>query len=103
MMEADSPGIADKMRELQKSGKIVITIDSDGQKDARRAYIGTNNRKAGEVAGKWPRRAAAGRQDRRPSSARPRPPTPASAARDSSPARAIVPANRLEIFEDGPT
>jgi ribose transport system substrate-binding protein len=51
VMEMDSPGIADKMRELQKAGKKVIAIDSDGQKDARRAYIGTNNRKAGEVAG----------------------------------------------------
>jgi ribose transport system substrate-binding protein len=52
VLEADSPGIADKMRELQKTGKVVIAIDSDGQKDARRAYIGTINRKAGEVAGK---------------------------------------------------
>ncbi len=52
VQEADSPGIADKMRELQKAGKLVITIDSDGQKDARRAYIGTNNEKAGEVAGR---------------------------------------------------
>ncbi|MGP0064371.1 MAG: substrate-binding domain-containing protein [Isosphaeraceae bacterium] len=52
VMEADSPGIADKMKELQKSGKLVIAIDSDGQHEARRAYIGTNNRKAGEVAGK---------------------------------------------------
>jgi ribose transport system substrate-binding protein len=51
VLEADSPGIADKMRDLQKAGKVVITIDSDGQPDARRAYIGTNNRKAGEVAG----------------------------------------------------
>ena len=52
VLEADSPGIADKMRELQKAGKIVIAIDSDGQPDARKAYIGTFNRKAGEVAGK---------------------------------------------------
>ena len=52
VLEAESPGIADKMRELQKAGKVVIAIDSDGQSDARRAYIGTNNRKAGEVAGK---------------------------------------------------
>jgi ribose transport system substrate-binding protein len=52
VLEAESPGIADKMRELQKEGKIVIAIDSDGQPDARRAYIGTNNRKAGNVAGK---------------------------------------------------
>jgi ribose transport system substrate-binding protein len=52
VLEAESPGIADKMRELQKAGKVVIAIDSDGQSDARRAYIGTNNRKAGEAAGK---------------------------------------------------
>ncbi len=51
VLEAESPGIADKMRDLQKAGKIVITIDSDGRKDARRAYIGTINRKAGERAG----------------------------------------------------
>jgi ribose transport system substrate-binding protein len=51
VLEAESPGIADKMRDLQRAGKIVIAIDSDGQKDARKAYIGTNNRKAGEVAG----------------------------------------------------
>jgi ribose transport system substrate-binding protein len=52
VLEADSPGIADKMRDLQKAGKVVIAIDSDGQRDARRAYIGTNNQKAGQVAGK---------------------------------------------------
>jgi ribose transport system substrate-binding protein len=51
VLEADSPGIADKMRALQQAGKVVIAIDSDGQKDARKAYIGTINRKAGEVAG----------------------------------------------------
>ncbi len=51
VLEAESPGIADKMKELQKAGKVVIAIDSDGAKDARRAYIGTFNRKAGEVAG----------------------------------------------------
>ena len=53
VLEADSPGIRDKMLDLQKAGKIVITVDSDSANpDARRAYIGTNNRKAGEVAGK---------------------------------------------------
>ena len=66
VLEAESPGIADKMRDLQKAGKVVIAIDSDGQKDARRAYIGTNNRKAGEVAGKVARvLAAQGRQNGR--------------------------------------
>src|SRR5262249_219301 len=52
VLEAESPGIADKMRELQNAGKIVIAIDSDGQKGCRKAYIGTNNVKGGEVAGK---------------------------------------------------
>jgi ribose transport system substrate-binding protein len=52
VLEADSPGIADKMRDLRRAGKIVIAIDSDGPKDTREAYIGTNNVKAGEVAGK---------------------------------------------------
>lgn len=52
VLESDSPGIADKMRDLQTAGKVVITIDSDGQPGTRRAYIGTNNRKAGEVAGR---------------------------------------------------
>jgi ribose transport system substrate-binding protein len=52
VLEAESPGIADKMRDLQRQGKIVIAIDSDGQPDTRLAYIGTNNRKAGEAAGR---------------------------------------------------
>jgi ribose transport system substrate-binding protein len=53
VLEAESPGIADKMRELQKAGKVVIAIDSDSASaDTRRAYIGTNNRLAGEFAGK---------------------------------------------------
>ena len=41
----------------------MITIDSDGQKDARRAYIGTINRKAGDVAGKVARTLAAARRE----------------------------------------
>ena len=51
VMEKDSPGIADKMRDLLKYGKVVITVNSDRWPDTRRAYIGTINRKAGEVAG----------------------------------------------------
>jgi ribose transport system substrate-binding protein len=55
VIEADAPGVADAMRALQKAGKVVIAIDSDVEPaaaDARSAYIGTNNVKAGEVAGK---------------------------------------------------
>lgn len=54
VLEADAPGIIDAMRELQNAGIVVIAIDSDvasSASDARRAYIGTNNFKAGEAAG----------------------------------------------------
>ncbi len=54
VIEADAPGVIDAMRALRKAGKIVIAIDSDVAPefaDARHAYIGTNNIKAGEVAG----------------------------------------------------
>ncbi len=52
VMQQDSPGIADKMKDLMKDGKVVIAIDSDGQPDTRRAYVGTINREAGEFAGR---------------------------------------------------
>lgn len=53
--EANTPGIADALRELQSAGKMVITIDSDissDQASVRRAYVGSNNARAGEAAGK---------------------------------------------------
>jgi ribose transport system substrate-binding protein len=55
VLEAESSGIRNAMKELQDSGIIVITIDSDVAASAsgcRQAYIGTNNVKAGEVAGR---------------------------------------------------
>ncbi len=55
VIEAEAPGVADAMRALQDAGKVVIAIDSDietGSADVRSAYIGTNNVKAGESAGK---------------------------------------------------
>ena len=55
VVEADAPGIADAIRKVKDAGKVVITIDSDiapSQAEVRRAYIGTNNTKAGETAGK---------------------------------------------------
>lgn len=54
VLEAEAPGIADAMRAVQKAGKFVIAIDSDitpSAADARSAYIGTDNRKAGIAAG----------------------------------------------------
>lgn len=55
VFEAESPGIADALRKLKEAGKVVITVDSDiaaNNADARSAYIGTFNVKAGESAGK---------------------------------------------------
>ena len=55
VIEADAAGVIDVLRELQKAGKIVITIDSDvapTSAEVRSGYIGTNNVKAGEAAGR---------------------------------------------------
>lgn len=55
VLEADAPGILDALKELTDAGKVVITIDSDVSAEnakLRRGYIGTNNVKAGEAAGK---------------------------------------------------
>ncbi|MBI1325485.1 substrate-binding domain-containing protein [bacterium] len=55
VFEAESPGIADALKRLKDAGKVVITVDSDiapNAVDARSAYIGTFNVKAGEAAGK---------------------------------------------------
>jgi ribose transport system substrate-binding protein len=55
VLEADAEGILDAMRALKKAGKIVIAIDSDvvpTAVDARDGYIGTNNLRAGEAAGR---------------------------------------------------
>lgn len=54
-VEAEAVGIADALRKLKDAGKKVISVDSDlvsSAADARLAYIGTNNTKAGEAAGK---------------------------------------------------
>ncbi len=52
VIEANAGGVAEVMKELKKAGKLVITIDSDGDPDSRIAYIGTNNIEAGKIAGK---------------------------------------------------
>jgi len=50
-LEAETMGPV--LREIQeKEGIIVITIDSDAPNSGRQAYIGTNNYKAGQVAGR---------------------------------------------------
>jgi ribose transport system substrate-binding protein len=55
VLEPDASGIVRAMRKLKDSGKKIITIDSDiapASAEVRSAYIGTNNTRAGESAGK---------------------------------------------------
>jgi len=55
VVEPEAAGIIDAMRKLKEAGKAVITVDSDvasSSADVRRAYIGSNNVKAGETLGK---------------------------------------------------
>jgi len=53
---ADNAAIVDQMKQLQQQGVKVITIDSDVNRerfrDARTAFLGTNNFEAGEELGK---------------------------------------------------
>ncbi len=52
VFEADAKGVADLMRELRRKGVHVITVDADGQPDAREAYVGTNNVVLGRASGR---------------------------------------------------
>jgi ribose transport system substrate-binding protein len=51
VIDAGAKGVADLLKDLQKKGVFVITIDSDGPPDTRYAYIGANNISAGQQAG----------------------------------------------------
>lgn len=56
VVQADNRTIADQLRELQKQGKKVITVDGDinreRYRDARTFYLGTDNFVAGQMLGK---------------------------------------------------
>ncbi len=55
VVEPQAAGIIDAMRKLKEAGKAIITVDSDvasSDADVRRAYVGSNNSKAGETLGK---------------------------------------------------
>lgn len=52
VLEEESDGVAEQMRNLRKKGVHVIAIDSDGAKDSREAFVGTNNVEAGEELGR---------------------------------------------------
>src|SRR5262249_11070686 len=55
-LDATNEAVADQMRELQKKGIKVVTIDSDVDRatlrDARFAFIGTDNLQGGKELGK---------------------------------------------------
>ncbi|MCI0418662.1 MAG: substrate-binding domain-containing protein, partial [Acidobacteria bacterium] len=51
VVEPGASGIIDQMKALRAKGIPVLAIDSDGQKQTRDAYIGTNNIEAGRVLG----------------------------------------------------
>jgi ribose transport system substrate-binding protein len=52
VVEPNASGIVDQMKSLRAKGIPVLTLDADGQKETRDAYIGTNNIEAGRALGK---------------------------------------------------
>ena len=52
VVEPNASGIIDQMKSLRAKGMPVLTLDADGQKETRDAYIGTNNVQAGRALGK---------------------------------------------------
>lgn len=64
-IQADNVAIVDELKKLQAKGVQVITVDNDVNRerfrDARKFYIGTNNRQAGEAMGVATKTILAGR------------------------------------------
>lgn len=52
VFQSDAPGITEAMAKLAEAGVPLITVDSDGGPEVRRAFVGTNNREAGIALGK---------------------------------------------------
>jgi ribose transport system substrate-binding protein len=52
VLEQDAAGVAEAMQALQAKGVKVITIDSDGPKESRVAFVGTNNLEGGRELGR---------------------------------------------------
>ncbi|HEY3966973.1 MAG TPA: substrate-binding domain-containing protein [Planctomycetaceae bacterium] len=52
VLESQAAGVAGRMKALRDKGVKVITIDSDGPRDAREAFVGTNNLEGGRELGK---------------------------------------------------
>lgn len=52
VLEENAAGVAEQMQALRDKGVHVLAIDSDGPKDARLAFVGTNNLEAGRELGR---------------------------------------------------
>lgn len=52
VVEPNAGGIIDQMKALRAKGIPVLALDSDGRKETRDAYIGTNNMEAGRALGR---------------------------------------------------
>src|SRR5262249_18419567 len=52
VIEEQAAGVLERMQALRAKGVKVITVDSDGKKEGREAFVGTNNLEAGRELGR---------------------------------------------------
>jgi ribose transport system substrate-binding protein len=52
VLEKEAAGVAEAMQALRAKGVKVITVDSDGPREAREAFVGTNNLEGGRELGR---------------------------------------------------
>jgi ribose transport system substrate-binding protein len=52
VLETQAEGVFEQMQALRAKGVKVITVDSDGRKEGREAFVGTNNLEAGRELGR---------------------------------------------------
>ena len=52
VLESEASGVLEQMQALRAKGVKVITVDSDGPREGREAFVGTNNLEAGRELGR---------------------------------------------------
>ena len=52
MLESEAGGVLEQMQALRAKGVKVITVDSDGPREGREAFVGTNNLEGGRELGR---------------------------------------------------
>jgi ribose transport system substrate-binding protein len=52
VLESEASGVLEQMQALRVKGVKVITVDSDGPREGREAFVGTNNLEAGRELGR---------------------------------------------------